>query len=314
MAVVETEQAGALVEAASTEQRGLWRDTWQRLKQNPAALAGAAYVLLMLVIAIVAPLLASYNPDYIPPTAKANAPPFWMAGHDPRYLLGTDSLARDELSRLLYGARVSMIVGFIPTALVTLIGTTIGLLSGWLGGRWDNLLMRFVDVMYAFPTFLFFIILQASLRQTWFGQLLGGLVLLFVAFAVTGWVDLTRLVRGQVLSVKEQEFVEAARALGVTTPRILLRYILPNCLAPIIVSIAFSIPGYILAEAGLSFLGLGVQPPTPSWGSMVFDSFPQMTFQPIFVIMPSVLIAFVMIAFTFVGDGLRDALDPRMSR
>jgi oligopeptide transport system permease protein len=268
----------------------------------------------MLVLAVVAPLLAPYNPDYIPPTAKANAPPFWMAGHDPRYLLGTDNLARDELSRLLYGARVSMIVGFIPTALVTLIGTTIGLLSGWLGGRWDNLLMRFVDVMYAFPTFLFFIILQASLRQTWFGQLLGGLVLLFFAFAVTGWVDLTRLVRGQVLSVKEQEFVEAARALGVSTPRILLRYILPNCLAPIIVSIAFSIPGYILAEAGLSFLGLGVQPPTPSWGSMVFDSFPQMTFQPIFVIMPSVLIAFVMIAFTFVGDGLRDALDPRMSR
>ena len=314
MAVVETEQVGALVEAARTEQRGLWRDAWRRLKQNPAALAGAAYVLIMLVIAIVAPLLAPYNPDYIPPTAKANTPPFWMAGHDPRYLLGTDNLARDELSRLLYGARVSMIVGFIPTAIVTLIGTTIGLLSGWLGGRWDNLMMRFVDVMYAFPTFLFFIILQASLRQTWFGQLLGGLMLLFFAFAVTGWVDLTRLVRGQVLSVKEQEFIEGARALGVSTPRILLRYILPNSLAPIIVFVAFSIPSYILAEAGLSFLGLGVQPPTSGWGSMVFDSFPQMTFQPIFVILPSVLIAFIMVAFTFVGDGLRDALDPRMSR
>src|SRR5438067_786586 len=284
MAVVETEQVGALVEAARTEQRGLWRDAWRRLKQNPAALAGAAYVLIMLVIAIVAPLLAPYN------------------------------LARDELSRLLYGARVSMIVGFIPTAIVTLIGTTIGLLSGWLGGRWDNLMMRFVDVMYAFPTFLFFIILQASLRQTWFGQLLGGLMLLFFAFAVTGWVDLTRLVRGQVLSVKEQEFIEGARALGVSTPRILLRYILPNSLAPIIVFVAFSIPSYILAEAGLSFLGLGVQPPTSGWGSMVFDSFPQMTFQPIFVILPSVLIAFIMVAFTFVGDGLRDALDPRMSR
>jgi oligopeptide transport system permease protein len=237
-----------------------------------------------------------------------------MEGHDPAYLLGTDNLARDELSRLLFGARVSMIVGFIPTIIVTLVGTMIGLLSGWLGGRWDNILMRFVDVVYAFPSFLFFIVLQASLRQTWFGQLLGGLILLFVAFALTGWVDLTRLVRGQVLSVKEQEFVEAARALGVPTARILRRHILPNTLAPIIVSVAFSIPSYILAEAGLSFLGLGVQPPTASWGSMVFDSFPQMTFQPIFVVLPSILIAVVMVSFTFLGDGLRDALDPRMSR
>jgi oligopeptide transport system permease protein len=314
VAPIEQLEVVAGAPASGPQNRGLWWDAWRRLRQNKAAVAGAVVIALMLLVAAFAPLLAPHDPDYIPATARANTPPFWMAGHDPAYPLGTDNLARDELSRLLFGARVSMIVGFIPTIIVTLVGTMVGLLSGWLGGRWDNILMRFVDVVYAFPSFLFFIVLQASLRQTWFGQLLGGLILLFVAFALTGWVDLTRLVRGQVLSVKEQEFVEAARALGVPTARILRRHILPNTLAPIIVSVAFSIPSYILAEAGLSFLGLGVQPPTASWGSMVFDSFPQMTFQPIFVVLPSILIAVVMVSFTFLGDGLRDALDPRMSR
>jgi len=316
MAMVGTEQIDVEVpgDAERSQRRGLWWDAWRRLRQNKAATTGAVVIGLMLLLAAFAPLLAPYDPNYIPATARSNTPPFWMAGHDPRYPLGTDSLARDELSRLLYGARVSMVVGFIPTVIVTVIGTLVGLLSGWLGGRWDNVLMRLVDVVYAFPSFLFFIILQASLRQTWFGQLLGGLVLLFVAFALTGWVDLTRLVRGQVLSLKEQEFVEAARAVGAPTSRILLRHILPNTMAPIIVSVAFAIPSYILSEAALSFLGLGVQPPTASWGGMVFDSFPQMTFLPIFVILPSVLIALVMIAFTFLGDGLRDAMDPRMSK
>jgi oligopeptide transport system permease protein len=268
----------------------------------------------MLVIAVAAPLLAPHDPDIIPPTAMSNTPPVWMDRGDPAYPLGTDSLARDELSRLLYGARISMVVGFVPTAITVVLGTAFGLLAGWLGGRWDNLLMRGVDVVYAFPSLLFFIILQASLRQTWFGQLLGGLLLLFVAFAITGWVNMARLVRGQVLSLKEKEFVEAARAVGAPTSRILIRHILPNTLAPIIVAVSFGVPSYILAEAGLSFLGIGIQPPTASWGSMVFSSFPQMTFQPIFVVMPATLIAAIMMAFAFLGDGLRDALDPQMNR
>ncbi len=278
------------------------------------AIAGAVYVAIMIVVAIIAPWVAPHNPNTIPVNAAANTPPFWMKGHDPRFILGTDTLARDELSRLLWGSRVSMVVGFIPTAITVVIGTVYGLLSGWLGGRWDNILMRLVDVVYAFPSFLFFIIMQASLHDTWFGHLLGGLILLFTAFAITGWVGMARLIRGQVLSLKEQEFIEAARSVGVPTWRVLLRHILPNTMAPIIVSISFSIPSYILAEAGLSYLGLGVQPDTPSWGSMVFDSFPTMTYLPIFVIMPSALIALVMIAFTFLGDGVRDALDPQMSR
>ncbi len=306
-------RAGILSTAVRRKPRGLWWDAWRRLRRNKAALIGAVYIILMAAIAIAAPLLAPHDPTTIPETAMSNTPPFWMEGHDSTHPLGTDDLARDELSRLVYGARISMIVGFVPTAITVAIGIVVGLISGWLSGRWDNLIMRAVDVVFAFPSLLFFIILQASLRQTWFGQLLGGLLLLFVAFAITGWASMARLVRGQVLSLRRREFIEAARALGVPTWRILLRHVLPNTLAPIIVAISFGIPSYILAEAGLSFLGIGIQPPTASWGSMVFSSFPQMTFRPIFVIMPSLLIATIMLAFAFLGDGLRDALDPQMS-
>lgn len=311
-AVARAQRLETLTDAASSRPRGLWWDAWRRLRRNTAALVSAGYILIMLVFAVAAPLLAPHDPNIIPSTARSNTPPFWMARSDPAYPLGTDSLARDELSRLLYGARISMVVGFVPTAITMLLGTAVGLLSGWLGGRWDNWLMRGVDVVYAFPSLLFFIILQAALRQTWFGQALGGLLLLFVAFAITGWVGVARLVRGQVLSLKQREFIEAARAVGAPTSRILVRHVLPNTLAPIIVAISFGVPAYILAEAGLSFLGIGIQPPAASWGSMVFGSFPQMTFQPIFVLMPTALIAFIMMAFAFLGDGLRDALDPQM--
>ena len=310
----EAENIPARRGQARIRSRGLWWDAWRRLRRNKAAVAGLAFILLMFLIALLAPALAPHDPEKIPATARINTPPIWMDRSDSEYLLGTDSLARDELSRLLYGARISMIVGFVPTILTLLMGTSLGMLSGWLGGRADNWLMRAVDVVYAFPSFLFFIILQASLRDTWLGQQLGGLLLLFVAFALTGWVGMARLVRGQVLSLKGREFIEAARAIGVPTHRILLRHILPNTLAPIIVSVSFDVPAYILAEAGLSFLGLGIRPPTASWGSMVFESFPLITFLPIFVIMPATLIALIMIAFAFVGDGLRDALDPQMSR
>jgi oligopeptide transport system permease protein len=297
--------------AGGTKTRGLWSDAWTRLRKNKAAVVGLAYIGIMLLVAIFGPLLAPHDPNFIPMDARANTPPFWMAGGSTAYLLGTDSLARDELSRLLYGARISMIVGIVPTVITLVIGTSIGMISGWLGGRWDNLLMRLVDVVYAFPSLLLFIILQASLRDTWFGRLLGGLMLLFFAFAITGWNGMARLVRGQVLSVREMEYVYAAKAMGNPSRRIMYRHVLPNCLAPVIVSVSFSIPSYILAEASLSFLGIGIRPPNASWGSMVFTSFPLITFQPIFVIMPSLLIALIMIAFAFVGDGLRDALDPQ---
>lgn len=310
-ALVQAESLNRLEVGRSAPARGLWSDAWHRLRRNKAALIGLVYIAVMALIAIFAPVLARNDPNEIPMGARANLPPFWMDGGTRAYPLGTDALARDEMSRLIYGARVSMVVGVVPTAITFVIGATYGMMAGWLGGRWDNALMRLVDVVYAFPSLLLFIIMQAALRDTTFGRLLGGLTLLFVAFAITGWNGMARLVRGQVLSVRSEEYVEAARATGTPTPRILLRHILPNCLAPIIVSISFSIPGYILAESSLSFLGIGIRPPNASWGSMVFASFPLITYQPIFVIMPSVLIGLIMIAFAFVGDGLRDALDPQ---
>jgi oligopeptide transport system permease protein len=292
----------------------LWSDAWRRLRKNKAAVIGLIYIGFMILVAIFGPMLAPHDPNNIPMGegfVPANLPPFWQEGSNPDFLLGTDSLARDNLSRYLYGARVSMIVGIVPTIVTFLIGVSFGMVSGWLGGRWDDLMMRIVDVVYAFPSLLLFIIMQASLRDTQLGRMLGGLMLLFIAFAITGWNGTARLMRGQVLAVREKEYVEAARAIGMPNRRILLRHIFPNSMAPLIVSISFSIPGYILSESSLSFLGLGIRPPNPSWGSMVFQAFPTITYQPIFVIMPTLLIAFIMIAFAFVGDGLRDALDPQ---
>lgn len=198
--------------------RGLWRDAWKRLRENKAAVVGLFYIAFMVLVAIFGPMLAPHDPNFIPFDARANTPPFWMEGSDSRFPLGTDSLARDFLSRLLYGARISMIVGLIPTVITMLIGVSYGLISGWMGGRADNLLMRLVDVVYAFPSLLLFIIMQASLRDTTLGRMLGGLMLLFVAFAITGWNGMARLVRGQVLSVREMEYVEAARDGRIITP------------------------------------------------------------------------------------------------
>ncbi|HUZ00651.1 MAG TPA: ABC transporter permease [Thermomicrobiaceae bacterium] len=291
--------------------RGLWSDAWRRLRHNRAATAGVIYIVLICLLAVVAPLIAPDNPNYASPTAQSNTPPIWSAGHDTRYLLGTDELARDELSRLIYGTRVSMAVGIVPIAIITVVGLLVGLTAGWAGGWIDNVLMRLVDAVYAFPAFLFFIVLATVLRDTGFGRLLGGLVMLFTAFAIVGWTDMSRLVRSQVLSVKQREYIEAARAIGAPTWRIVMKHVLPNSLAPVIVAIAFGVPSYILAEASLSFLGLGVQASVPSWGSMVFDGFPAILGQPAFVIMPSLLIALIMLAFTFLGDGVRDALDPQ---
>lgn len=309
------DQAERILESGKT--RGLWSDAWRRLKRNKAAVVGLIYIGFMTLIAIFGPLLASHDPNNIPMGdvwVPANLPPFWMEGGNPDFPLGTDSLARDNLSRYLYGARVSMVVGIVPTIVTMLIGTAWGMISGWLGGRWDDLMMRIVDVVYAFPSLLLFIIMQASLRDTQVGRMLGGLMLLFIAFAITGWNGTARLMRGQVLAIREKEYIEAATAIGVPTRRILLRHLFPNAMAPLIVSASFSIPGYILSESSLSFLGLGIRPPNPSWGSMVFQAFPTITYQPIFVIMPTTLIALIMIAFAFVGDGLRDALDPQSGK
>jgi oligopeptide transport system permease protein len=308
---------------ANIKSRSLGQDAWERLKRNKAAVIGMFIVAFFALLAIFASKIAPHNPIQIH-SGKNFLPPAWVedfngkAG-DPEYLLGTDALGRDVLSRVIYGARVSMVVGLIPTTIIMLIGTVVGMIAGYRGGRVDNLLMRFTDVIYAFPDLLFFIIVMVSLRDTFIGKLLNGLLLLFIALAVVNWVGVARLIRGQVLSLKEKEFVEAARCIGANDLHIMFRHILPNSLGPLIVSAAFAIPGAIITEAILGYLGLGLRPASSpdavfitSWGGLLLEGQSAINAQPFMLLTPAICVALVVLAFTFIGDGLRDALDPRM--
>jgi len=297
-------------------QRSLWRDALYRLLRNRAAIVGMVVISVAALVAIFAQVIAPYDP-LAQNTPKQLMEPLWTAAFgskytDSAYLLGSDELGRDILSRLMYGARISLVVGIVPVSIIFVIGATIGMLSGYVGGWLDNLLMRFTDIIYAFPDLLFVIIIVATLRGTGLGEILGGLMLIFVGIAIVNWVGLARLVRGQVLALKHREFVEAARAIGASPGRIMLRHLLPNVLAPVIVSIAFAVPGAMLTEATLSFLGIGIRPPTPTWGAMINEGFVVFSTTPWPVLLPALCISAVLLAFTFVGDGLRDALDPRM--
>jgi oligopeptide transport system permease protein len=305
--------------------RSLWSDAWRRLRRNKMAMAGLAYLALLVVVAIAAPLLAPHNPVQ---TDVKNAGTYrqaaWITDPTParsgkwEYPLGSDSIGRDVFSRLIYGTRVSLFVGFIPMFFTLLIGVTVGLISGFVGGWLDNLLMRITDVVYAFPSLLLFIIMQIAFKETAFGRLLNGLVLLFITLSIVSWTGVARLVRGQVLSLKEKEFVEAARAIGTYNGTILVRHILPNTLGPIIVAGAFIMPGAIITEAVLSYLGIGVRPSTnldapfpASWGNMILDGSKAWQSQPWMLIAPCLAVGLITMAFTSIGDGLRDALDPR---
>jgi len=218
--------------------------------------------------------------------------------------LGTDQLGRDVLSRMIYGARVSMLVGLGSQVIVVLLGVPLGAIAGYVGGRTDILMTRFIDVMYAFPQLLFVILIMSMLGA--------GLVNIFIALGLTGWVGIARQTRAQVLTLKEKEFVEGARALGARGWRVLLRHILPSALTPIVVSVTFGIPQAIFTEAALSFIGVGINPPTPSWGQMVGENQQFLRSYWYLCVFPSIAIAVTMLSFTFFGDGVRDALDPKM--
>jgi oligopeptide transport system permease protein len=320
---VRTVSTNALDLNAMRKERSLWGDAWRRLSRNRAAVAGIIVIIFFALVAIFAPLIAKHNP-VLQTSNNSLRLPAWVQDKNPGragnpdYLLGTDAVGRDIFSELIYGARVSMIVGFIPQVLILLIGVTIGLVAGFSGGRTDNLLMRFTDIIYAFPDTLFVITIATAFRETWIGQTFNGLLLIFVAFSVVAWTGMARLVRGQVLSLKEKEFVEAARTVGVSTPKILFRHILPNSLAPIIVAVTFGIPGAIIGEAVLTFIGVGMRPsldpsnPFPtSWGSMLLEGYANINSTPYMLLFPVICVGLLTMAFTFLGDGLRDALDPR---
>lgn len=303
--------------------RSLGQEAWSRLIRNKASVFSMFIIGFFIFLTVFASVIAPKDPLEINAGKRFLPPPFDQGSTniqaEPQFLLGTDSLGRDVLSRVIYGARVSMVVGFLPTAIILFMGTTIGMLAGYTGGRVDNLLMRFTDVIYAFPDLLFFIIVMVALRDTFIGQFMNGLVLLFAALAIVNWVGVARLVRGQVLSLKQKEFIEAARCIGVNDTRIMFRHILPNCLGPLIVSAAFQIPGLIITEAILGYLGVGLRPATDSadffitsWGALMLDGQSAINSQPYLLLAPAVCVALVVLAFTFLGDGLRDALDPRM--
>jgi len=286
------------------QQIGLWTDAWVRFRRNRLAVGSLAFVLLLIALAVTAPLLEHFG-LLQDPTAQDVVNSYANPGAA-HHVLGTDDLGRDVLSKVIFGSQVSLSIGILVQAIVLAIGGSIGLAAGYFGGWIDNLLMRFTDIMYAFPDLLFVLIIVAALGPT--------LLNIFVAIGLVSWVGLARLVRGQVLSIKEKEFVEAARAAGSSPIKIILKHLLPNSLGPVIVSLTFGIPAAIFTEAILDFLGVGLRPPQPTWGVMVFEGYAAVDAYPYLVIIPCVALSMTMLAFNFIGDGLRDALDPRMRR
>jgi oligopeptide transport system permease protein len=275
---------------------GFWQSALRRLLRNRPAAAGLGLIALLSLLALLAPLVATHDPSFQDLGATFQEPSL-------DHLMGTDNLGRDWFSRLLYGARVSLTVGLFAQAIVLFIGLPIGLAAGYFGQRVDSVLMRATDLVYAFPDLLLVILLRSVLG--------GSIFTLFFIIGLVAWVDIARLVRGQVLSLREREFVEAARSLGATHLDIMWRHLLPNLAGPLIVVVAFGIPRAIFIEASLSFIGIGVDPGVPSWGSMVQEGYAAIFSFPHLVLFPSAAIALLMLAFTFLGDGLRDALDPR---
>jgi ABC-type dipeptide/oligopeptide/nickel transport system permease subunit len=296
--VAPTAESVADVTRPREKGTSLTRDALRRLRKNKLAMIGLVVVVALAFVAIFAEALAPR------PYTKTN---FNRLTEPPSrdYPLGTDLIGRDLLSRMIYGARVSMLVGLGAQVIVVALGVPIGALSGYLGGRVDILLSRFIDVMYAFPRLLFVILVMSMLGA--------GLMNIFIAIGLTGWVGIARQTRAQVLSIKEKEFVDGARALGAGFTRVLFRHVLPNALTPIVVAVTFGIPEAIFTEAALSFIGVGINPPTPSWGQMVGEGQQYLRSYWHLCVFPSIAIAVTMLAFTFFGDGVRDALDPKQN-
>ena len=326
------ERSSALIVRKSDS---LWRDAWRRLLRNRAAVLGLVIIVALIVMALAAPIIA-LKPYDMQVLKDQNKVPEWVPKVFPSmqryarisnaYPMGADYVGRDIYSRMVYGARISLAVAFIGPFLSLLVGVTWDSLAGFRGGRLDNIMMRFVDVLYTIPTLLFIILLMTFFRGTFarpapgtvsyaLSQLdahFGGMLFIVIGIGLTSWETMARLTRGQVLSLREKEYIEAARTVGASNGRIMLKHILPNMIGPLIVAETLAIPAYIAFEASLSFIGLGVNPPTPSWGAMISEGSQALRTYPNQTLFPALALAIVMFAFNFLGDGLRDALDPRM--
>jgi oligopeptide transport system permease protein len=288
----------AAVGSARTKGRSLWSDAWAKLRKNRAAVAGGCIIAFMAVLVLVAPSFAPYAYDFTD-FANTSIAPSWSTGH----LFGTDTLGRDIFVRTLYGGRISLMVGVVATAVSLVIGVTYGAVAGYFGGRIDAVMMRTVDILYGLP-FMFFVILL----MVFFGR---SIFLIFVAIGAINWLDMARIVRGQTLSLKHREFVEAAQAQGVGPLAIIRRHIVPNLLGVVAVYVTLTIPQVILVESFLSFLGLGVQEPMTSWGALVNEGSRSLESAPWMLIFPAAFLATTLFCFNFLGDGMRDALDPK---
>jgi oligopeptide transport system permease protein len=322
-------------ETITRKERSLWEESFRRLIKNKVAVISAVFIILLAFLAIFADKIAPY--DYAEQDLLMNnAVPKWMlfllpegaenyAKISDQFPLSGDNLGRDILSRTIYGTRVSLTIALVGSAVSLGIGIIYGMISGFAGGRVDSIMMRVVDFLYAFPFLVVVILLQTYFKamarrggSEGFGALLinlnksmGGMFFLFIAIGLINWLGMARIARGQVLSYKKMEFIEAARAIGANDTRIMIKHLFPNILGPLIVAETLAIPGYIFTEAFLSFIGLGVDPPTPSWGIMISDSVPALRSYPNQVLIPAIALSLTTLAFNFLGDGLRDAFDPR---
>lgn len=277
----------------------LWSDAWHRLLKNKLALFGAAFLTLELFVCILTPWIAPYG-------FETQNLELALAKPSLAHWFGTDNLGRDLLTRILYGGRISMTVGILASLVSVIVGVIYGAISGFIGGKTDNILMRIVDILYALP-FIFLVIIL----MVYFGR---NILLLFVALGLTQWLTMARIVRGQVISLKHKEFVEAAKAVGVKTRYIILRHLIPNTLGPVIVYLTLTIPSVILEEAFLSFLGLGVQAPMASWGTLISSGVEVIEIAPWILLFPATMLSITLFSLNFLGDGLRDALDPKGAR
>jgi len=291
--------AAVVTRPIAPEQASLWSDAWRRLRRNRLALIGVVYLSFLVLVALIALVHTPYRYSEV----DVGLP---YSGPSSQHWLGVDELGRDTLSRLMIGAQISLIVGVGTQLVVLAVGVPIGLAAGYFRGWFDQIVTFVINLFYGIPDLLVALILVFLLGPS--------LTNIIIAIAVTRWMDMARLMRGQTLSLREREFIEAARAAGAKPTKILFGHILPNALGPIIVQATFGVPAAILFEAFLSFLGLGVPPPTPSWGSMAAEGIVTMRISPAMVIAPSIALSLTLMAFNFLGDGLRDALDPRSRR
>lgn len=315
---VSRDPVAVSIQPSQWRQKSQIEQFFRRFARNKAAVVSAIFILILAILAILARVIAPFNYDEVN-FAAITLPP------SNEHWLGTDALGRDVLSRLIFGARISLFVSLMAQLVIILIGVPIGIISGFYGGWVDMLIQRVVDAMYAFPSLLFIIIvmtfLQGTLRESESGiasalsqvnDSTGGLLGVLIALGLVFWLTVSRIVRGEVLALKEKEFILAARAIGATNRQIMIRHLLPNIMAPVLVAITFGIPNVIMLEAGLSYLGLGTKPPVPSWGLMIAEGVKNFRSFPHLLISPGLILALTLLSFNYLGDGIRQALDPSM--